>query len=546
VINDDGGTAAATDFDVRVDDDPVDLADETPDAGFDSQASATLDDLLPGDYTVSEVLGGLADAYSLEGIECSDETSGETEATVTLGLGDDVTCWVVNDDQPGELILVKEFDGDTALYPDVDQDDFTPLIDGDAAEWGSNPVAGGNYTVGEEEDADGSTHLADGTFVLTSVECDGEETTQVTVPNGGSAECVLTNTAVGAGLTVVKQVINDWGGELGPADFPLRISGTLVASGEAVNRPAGNYVVSEEQQEGYELASSSCTRDGEAVDGISGESFAISVRPDETVVCTFVNRDIPATVTLVKTVVNDNGGTATEDDFTPSIDGGATSWDTVVSIAAGDHTVAETTLPGYTAGAWGGDCAANGTLTAELGGTYTCTITNDDLPIGIQVVKVADQETVTFDPANPPVVTYTYVVTNTGQTTLTDVTLVDDVLGPISLPDTTLDPGELVIGTATHTVTAADAAAGQIVNVAVVTGESPDGRTATDDDREDVFIDEVEVQPTVIVQPVPVLPATGANTGVFALWAALLAGLGAMFLLLVRDPAVAELRRRKD
>src|SRR5207247_5016012 len=42
------------------------------------------------------------------------------------------------------------------------------------------------------------------------------------------------------------------------------------------------------------------------------------------------------------------------------------------------YTATETSDPGYTASAWGGDCAPNGTITLALGDNKTCTITNDD------------------------------------------------------------------------------------------------------------------------------------------------------------------------
>jgi hypothetical protein len=37
---------------------------------------------------------------------------------------------------------------------------------------------------------------------------------------------------------------------------------------------------------------------------------------------------------------------------------------------------------------------------------------------------------------------FTYVVTNTGDVTLNDIMVVDNVLGPIVCPTTTLDPGQ--------------------------------------------------------------------------------------------------------
>ena len=72
-------------------------------------------------------------------------------------------------------------------------------------------------------------------------------------------------------------------------------------------------------------------------------------------------------MTLVKTVTNDNGGTLTANDFPRFIDGNAVAWDTAVTLTAGPHTASETSQPGYAASAWGGDCAADGTVTLANG-----------------------------------------------------------------------------------------------------------------------------------------------------------------------------------
>ncbi|GAA2098624.1 hypothetical protein GCM10009801_69800 [Streptomyces albiaxialis] len=66
-------------------------------------------------------------------------------------------------------------------------------------------------------------------------------------------------------------------------------------------------------------------------------------------------------------------------------------------------------------------------------------------------------------------VPYSYTVTNTGNTELDDVTVVDDRLGPISCPQTTLAPGAHMTCTGTGTVTAADAERGHVTNTATAT-----------------------------------------------------------------------------
>lgn len=100
-----------------------------------------------------------------------------------------------------------------------------------------------------------------------------------------------------------------------------------------------------------------------------------------------------ATLTLVKTITNDDTGTAAATDWTLS----ASSTDTVTvisgvtgagsitaaTVSAGTYVLSETDGPsGYTAGAW--QCTAGtldgSTLTLAAGQTATCTINNDDVP----------------------------------------------------------------------------------------------------------------------------------------------------------------------
>jgi hypothetical protein len=108
-------------------------------------------------------------------------------------------------------------------------------------------------------------------------------------------------------------------------------------------------------------------------------------------ICTFINtenlEETHARLTLQKTVVNDNGGTLTANDFPRFIDGSSVAWNTSVLLTVGQHTASETTQAGYAASDWGGDCAANGTITLAAGENKTCTITNDDVAPRLTVIK---------------------------------------------------------------------------------------------------------------------------------------------------------------
>ncbi|GAA3946756.1 PKD domain-containing protein [Microbacterium soli] len=93
------------------------------------------------------------------------------------------------------------------------------------------------------------------------------------------------------------------------------------------------------------------------------------------------------TLTVVTTVINDDGGTAEAKDFDAVVTGvaGQVSSDagdtagTVHALTVGDYTVGSTGLADYTT-AYGGDCAADGTVSLAIGVDATCTITHDDIP----------------------------------------------------------------------------------------------------------------------------------------------------------------------
>lgn len=155
----------------------------------------------------------------------------------------------------------------------------------------------------------------------------------------------------------------------------------------------------------------------------------------------------------------------------------------------------------------------------------------------IQVVKTVDDDT----PDVGQTVTFTYVVTNTGDTTLFNVQVVDDQLGAIGTVP------ELAVGaSATLTKTMVVAATSPTRNVATATGADVLGKRVTDDDDATITI----VLPQVIVRQPPAvapaqLPRTGAESQQLMMLSGLFLLLGGLLVASSEGWALRTLRRRQ-
>ncbi|WP_344918785.1 beta strand repeat-containing protein [Streptosporangium oxazolinicum] len=111
----------------------------------------------------------------------------------------------------------------------------------------------------------------------------------------------------------------------------------------------------------------------------------------------------------------------------------------------------------------------------------TATVTAASAP-SLALLKTASPSTVT---AAGHTVTYSYLVTNTGNTTLTGVSAADTAFSGsgtpavVTCPVTTLEPQDSTTCTGTYVVTQADIDAGSVVNTAVASGTPPTGPVVT-------------------------------------------------------------------
>ncbi|MDB5163740.1 MAG: hypothetical protein JWS12_358 [Candidatus Saccharibacteria bacterium] len=196
----------------------------------------------------------------------------------------------------------------------------------------------------------------------------------------------------------------------------------------------------------------------------------------------------PATLHVVKRVVNNSGGTASISSFSlyvklagvdvsGSPEPGTAAPGTSYSLAAGTYVVSEDVKAGYAA-TFSGDCNSSGSVTLASSEDKTCTITNDDIPVPplIDVVKVPSPLTL---PSGPGSVTYAYTVRNTGTVAMSNVTLTDNKCSPVGFisgdtnNDSKLDISE------TWTYQCVTTLSQTTTNTATVSGQA-NGFTATD------------------------------------------------------------------
>ncbi len=376
VVNDNGGAAAPSDFTLA-----VNATDPTP-ASFKGADTPGIEvTLAPGAYSVSET-GGPAGYTGSFSAAC----------TGTIALGETKTCTVTNDDQPAKLIVKKiviNDDGGTKTAADFS----FKVNNGSATKFeadGQNDltVNAGNYSV---------TEPAAAGYTTTYDNCDN-----LAVANGETKTCTITNNDAAAKLIVKKIVINDDGGTKTAADFSFKVNGGNPTPFEADGQNdltvnAGNYSVTEPAADGYTTTYDNCNN--------------VAIANGATATCTITNNDQPAKLIVKKIVINDNGGSAIASDFSFKVNGGnAVSFEADgqndLTVDAGNYSVTEPAADGYTTTYDNCDNVA-----LANGETKTCTITNNDQPSKLIVIKqvvndnggkaVSSDFTLAVDATNP-------------------------------------------------------------------------------------------------------------------------------------------------
>jgi uncharacterized repeat protein (TIGR01451 family) len=227
-------------------------------------------------------------------------------------------------------------------------------------------------------------------YTQQSMHCDagelvGNQLTLSETDVEGPVTCTIVNDDQPATITLVKEVVNDNGGDQGANDFGLSIGGTAVDSGGTLEVDSNTAITLDETG-----------RDGYTFTEIRGEGCpatlggTVTLDEGEAITCTIVNDDQPATITLVKQVILDDGGNETANDFGLQI--GETTVSSGQTVEVDSNTEVALTEAGHAGYDFvrieGEGCPATlgGTVNLDEGEAITCTIVNDDQPATITLL----------------------------------------------------------------------------------------------------------------------------------------------------------------
>jgi hypothetical protein len=330
----------------------------------------------PGFFLVQQPNGIICTATLNGATGKSTYTYASPAVTITPQEGELINCTYVNKQFQQTLTVTKDVHNDHGGQ--ATPGSFKLLINGNQVVSGvANTLPPGTYTVSEDLTNMPSGYTHQGIACGNSVTGTGSVT--VTLNAGDNKTCTITNVDQTAHLTLVKHVTNDNGGQQLPKDFTLTATGPTTIGGPGgassdVN--AGNYTLSETTLPGYDPGAWSCS---------GGGTFTapnkIYLAPGQSATCEITNDDQPATLTVIKHVINDNGGGKLAKDFLVTVTGNSPTpasfagaeGGTLVTINAGPYSVDEGTHDGYAKSLSAG-CEGD----IANGGSATCTITNDD------------------------------------------------------------------------------------------------------------------------------------------------------------------------
>ncbi len=486
VINDNGGSAVSANWQLHL-----------KTAGSDVTGSPKSGKVAGDTYTVSAGSFAVSETNGPSGYAASFSGDCDANGAISVSVGQDKTCTITNNDIAATLKVVKVVVNDDGGTKTAGQFDMTvtskgtalPAFAGEGAPGTSVGVDPGPYTVSE------GAH--DGYADTYSAGCAGS------IAIGETKTCTVTNDDIAPTLKVIKHVVNKHGSTAVASDFSMHIAGTAGSpaafegseAGTMRTLKAGTYAVTE---------TGAATADYSQSDSADC-SGTLAVGAAKT--CTITNTRKTGTITVVKDLIP-----ATDDGrFDLKVDSSVVKADAAdgssgsLEVNTGTHTVSEvagsaSSLSNY-ASAISCSNGANGTGAGPLDVTVTsateitCTITNRRVLAQPVVVKAGDTFAYHGD-----TVSYTFSVSNTGNSPLHDVHVSDDKCPNVSSAPTSkanddgdalLDPigvngttPEVWVFTCSYTIGAhQNGEANPVVNTATVTAVDELGRQVNDTDK---------------------------------------------------------------
>jgi len=426
-------------------------------------------------YTINET--PIPTNWGFDSVSCSvtspnggSYSTSTTTVNIVMKEGENWTCTYLDSLRLGSLKLVKVVtnnDGGAAVAGDytLSATAATGSATRDFADNGDptvgtshNVFAGTSYALAESPNP-GTGYSSTGEWSCTGGTLNTAKNA-VTLALGDNVTCTLTNTDNPATLKLVKDVTNNDGGDKTAADFKLyATAGTARDFSSQTASPifhsvfaAQGYVLSEDAVTGYTAGTWSCDKAG----ALSGSTVTLAL--GDNVTCTLTNTDNTPHLRLVKDVTNDNGGTAQPHDWTLYADTSVVDFtgrnfsdvgDSVVShsvYAGKGYALSESSVYGYTAGTWScdGGSLVGSTVTLALGADVTCTITNDDDPGRIVIIKNATPQSGVFTFAT------TGTTSGPGTSWPASFTLSGDPTGGANTRSFTLDAGSYTVNESTQ------------------------------------------------------------------------------------------------
>ena len=391
-INDNGGTMLSGSFNLKAGSNSFKGGNSVKVAFEPTKTTTTyVTGLGVGSYVLSEdpVTGYDAGSWSCD--------KGLVGSTVTVSLGDHITCTVTNNDKVPSLTLIKYLTDNyssgmttadwilTATGPTT--------ISGNGGVTSTETFNTGNYTLSEAANKDVSANgFTSGAWICNETTLTSNV---ISILLGDNKTCSIRNTSVQPKIKVIKHVVDNYGGNKDAEHFTMSVTGTDVTltpgetglktmqtfpgneDGTYIYLDAGVYKVSETEVKGY-------------IKSTAGDCQG-SIKVGEVKVCTITNTAVQPKLIVKKHVINDNGGKKEAKHFTMTVGGNSQKVSdfpgnedgTEILLNVGNYSVFEILNNAYAA-TISSDCVGS----ISVGETKTCTITNDDKQGTLTINKV--------------------------------------------------------------------------------------------------------------------------------------------------------------